>query len=206
MPETTDSIAEWYGKLKDGDDAAARALWARYFPRLVGLARAKLARLPRKGVADEEDVALSAFDSFGRRAKGGGFPNINDRDDLWRVLTTVTARKASRLVRDQTRLKRGGGHVAGESIFENAADSAGAGIGGVAGSDLPPSVEVELTDEFLRLLEMLADDELKKIALWKMEGHANAEIGQLLGKAPATVERRLALIRKIWEHADEGEG
>jgi DNA-directed RNA polymerase specialized sigma24 family protein len=201
MSDPADSIAVWYDRLQAGDSAAAAALWARYFPRLVGLARAKLAGLPRKASADEEDVALSAFDSFCRRAKGGGFPAVADRDDLWRVLATVASRKAARLVRDQNRQKRGGGQVSGESVFEAAGGSA-AGIGGVAGADLPPAVEAELADEFLRLLDGLGDDELRTIALWKMEGYTNAEIGQRLNKAVATVERRLALIRKTWERAD----
>lgn len=194
-----DSIVGWYDRLQAGDDQAAAVLWDRYFPRLVELARAKLNRLSRKAAADEEDVALSAFDSFCRRAQEGGFPNVTDRGDLWRVLATVTARKAGRLVRDQTRQKRGGGRVGGESVFDN---SVMGGIDGVAGADFTPAVEAELADEVLRLLDTLGDEELRNIALWKMEGHTNAEICQLLGCAPATVERRLALIRKIWERAD----
>lgn len=198
MTDPTDSLVGWFDELRAGSDDAASALWARYFPRLVGLARAKLGGLARKASADEEDVALSAFDSFCRRAKGGGFPQLNDRDDLWRLLSTVTARKAARLVRDQHRLKRGGGEVAGESVFD---DTTAPGIGGVAGAALPPAVEAELADDLLRMLDALGDDELKSIALWKMEGYTNAEIAGRLGKAVATVERRLALIRKTWERA-----
>src|SRR5262245_43324907 len=59
------SVTHWLGLLRAGDHAAAQPLWERYFSRLVGLARAKLQGLPRRA-ADEEDVALSAFDSFSR--------------------------------------------------------------------------------------------------------------------------------------------
>jgi DNA-directed RNA polymerase specialized sigma24 family protein len=199
MTDPTDSLVGWFDALRAGSDDAANELWDRYFPRLVGLARSKLGGLRRKASADEEDVALSAFDSFCRRAKGGGFPRLNDRDDLWRLLSTVTARKAARLVRDQHRLKRGGGHVAGESVFD---DTTAPGIGGVAGAALPPAVEAELADDMLRMLDALGDAELRAIALWRMEGFTNAEIAGRLGKAVATVERRLALIRKAWERLD----
>ena len=199
MSDPTDSLAGWLVELRAGSDEAAGVLWERYFPRLVGLARSRLSGLPRKAAADEEDVALSAFDSFCRRAKGGGFPQLNDRDDLWRLLATVTARKAARLVRSQYQLKRGGGQVAGESVFD---DTTAPGIGGVAGAALPPAVEAELADDMLRMLDALGDDELKSIALWKMEGYTNVEIATRLGKALATVERRLSLIRKTWERAD----
>lgn len=194
-----DSISQWYNRLQAGDTEAARVLWDLYFPRLVGLARARLAGLARRAAADEEDVALSAFDSFCRRAASGGFPDVRDRDDLWRVLATVTARKAARLVRDERAQKRGAGAVAGESAFDRPGGPFGGGLEDMAGRELPPALEVELADDFVQLLDALGDDELRRIALWKMEGYANAEICGFLGCAPATVERRLALIRKTWE-------
>lgn len=65
MPDN--SVTHWLGKLKAGDPAGAEPIWNRYFPRLVELARARLRGFPRRG-ADEEDIALSAFDSFCRDA------------------------------------------------------------------------------------------------------------------------------------------
>jgi DNA-directed RNA polymerase specialized sigma24 family protein len=73
------SISALLELLMDGNEEAARQLWQRYYPRLVALARQKLQRSPRR-VADEEDAALSAFDSFCRRAAQGQFPNLKDRD------------------------------------------------------------------------------------------------------------------------------
>jgi hypothetical protein len=60
-----ESVTYWLEQLKAKNPAAAQRLWERYFRRLVGLARVKL-RGHAKVVADEEDVALSAFDSFCR--------------------------------------------------------------------------------------------------------------------------------------------
>ena len=59
-------------------------------------------------MADEEDVALNAFDSFCRDAKAGRLPQLDDRDDLWRVLLVITGQKALDLVRHETAGKRGG--------------------------------------------------------------------------------------------------
>ena len=102
-----DSVSAWLDRLQAGDPSAAHRLWQRYFPRLVGLARQKLRDAPRR-VADEEDVALSAFGSFCRAAEAGRFPDLLDRDGLWRLLVVITARKAAHLLRDQGRQKRGG--------------------------------------------------------------------------------------------------
>jgi hypothetical protein len=104
------SVTRWIDQLQLGDPAAVQQLWQRYFQRLVGLARKKLANAPRR-VADEEDVALSAFDSFCRNAEQGRFPDLADRDGLWRLLVVMTARKAGHLRRDQGRQKRGGGQL-----------------------------------------------------------------------------------------------
>ena len=91
------SVTAWIDHLRDGDRAAAQPLWEGYFQRLVRLARKKLRGAPR-GMADEEDVALSAFDSFCRGAEQGRFPQLFDRDDLWRLLFVITERKAIDLV------------------------------------------------------------------------------------------------------------
>ena len=89
-----DSVTHWIAALKAGDEAAAQALWHRYFARMVELARAKLlaARRPDAAV-DEEDIALSAFNSFCAGAVRGRFPAITDRDDLWRLLVVIASRK-----------------------------------------------------------------------------------------------------------------
>src|SRR4051794_29187265 len=87
------SVSRWLGDLKAGDEAAVQPLWERYFARLVTLARARL-RAGRRGAADEEDAALSAFNSFCTGVARGRFPRLADRDDLWRLLVVITARKA----------------------------------------------------------------------------------------------------------------
>src|SRR5205823_10863614 len=87
------SVTFWIDRLRAGDARAAEKLWERYFRRLVGLARQKLRHTPR-GAADEEDVAVSAFDSFFRGAAAGRFPQLHDRDDLWQLLIAITAHKA----------------------------------------------------------------------------------------------------------------
>src|ERR687886_50259 len=94
------SVTRWLGRLQAGDPAAAQQLWERYFPRLVGLARQRLRGAPRRA-ADEEDVALSAFDSFCRGVARGRFPQLHDRNNLWGLLVLITARKALNLAQHE---------------------------------------------------------------------------------------------------------
>jgi hypothetical protein len=110
------SVTHWVHELRAGNRAAAQRLWEGYFRRLVVLARQRLAGSPRRA-ADEEDVALSAFDSFCRGAELNRFPRLEDRNDLWQLLVVLTARKALDLRQHERRQKRGGGAVRGESVF-----------------------------------------------------------------------------------------
>jgi DNA-directed RNA polymerase specialized sigma24 family protein len=196
------SVTHWIHLLKAGDHAAAQPLWERYFPRLVGLARARLRGAPRRA-ADEEDVALSAFDSFCRYAEQGRFPQLHDRDDLWQVLVLLAARKAVSLARHETRLKRGGGTVLGEEALGATEDDAG-GLATVVGAEPTPEFAAQVAEECARLLDRLGDTELRQVALWKMEGYTNDEIGSRLGCVERTVERKLRVIRGLWEGEADG--
>jgi DNA-directed RNA polymerase specialized sigma24 family protein len=190
------SVTHWIGRLKAGDRAAAQQLWEHYFHRLVGLARKKLQDTPRRA-ADEEDVALSAFDSFCRGAERGCFPQLDDRNNLWRLLVTLTARKAFDLVRDARCQKRGGGEVRGESALVGR-DDAEAGLEQIVGREPTPAFAAQVADECRRLLGILDTDELRQIAVWKMEGDTTEQIAARLDCAPSTVERKLRRIRGIW--------
>jgi hypothetical protein len=70
---TGNSVTQWISALEQADPAAAQGLWEAYFRRLVGLVRTRLRDAPRR-IADEEDVALNAFDSFCRVPGRGVFP------------------------------------------------------------------------------------------------------------------------------------
>lgn len=192
------SVTGWLGDLKDGDDAAVQPLWERYYARLVRLARAKL-RMARRSVAagDEEDAALSAFNSFCAGVARGRFPRLADRDDLWRLLVVITARKAGAQLQREGRRKRGGGRVLVAS--ELAAAGRGDALAAVTGTEPTPEFAAAAAEEFRRLLDILGDDELRKVALDRMEGYTNDEIAVRLGCARRTVARRVDLIRKTWE-------
>jgi DNA-directed RNA polymerase specialized sigma24 family protein len=193
-----DSVANWLVQLKAGNAAAAQKLWERYFSRMVALARKRLPRARRRE-ADEEDVALSAFDSFCRGAAQERFPQLADRDDLWQLLVVITARKAIDLVVRQNRKRVGGGKVSGESALLNPAEGEEGGIEAAVGSEPTPDLVLQMNEAYQRLLSKLGDDELRSIAVWKLEGHTNEEIAGRLDSARATVERRLRVIRRLWE-------
>ncbi len=197
------SVTRWLGPLKAGDPQAAQQLWERYFRRLVGLARRKL-RGAKRQAADEEDVALSAFDSFCRAAEQGRFPQLNDREDLWQLLIVLSDRKACDLIQFEHRQRRGGGRVLDEAALDGRDSSAGYALGQLAAQEPTPEMTAQVAEECRRLLDVLGDAELQRVALRKMEGYTVEEIATELGSVPRTVKRRLQLIRRIWQDESEG--
>lgn len=194
------SVTEWIEGLKSGDSAAAGEIWQRYIDRLVRLARAKLGTSPRR-VADEEDVALSAFNDFLQGVDDGRFPRLDDRDDLWQILVMLTERKAIGQRRREQAQKRGGGQVRGESVFAagDADNSQRPGLAQWADSEPTPAFAVQLTEEMRRALEGLADDTQREIALGKLAGYTNKELAERLGISLRAVERKLSIIRRKWD-------
>jgi DNA-directed RNA polymerase specialized sigma24 family protein len=198
--ENQGSVTHWLGALQAGDNAAARPLWERYFAQLVRLASARIrATSGGAAVADGEDAALSAFDSFCTGVARGRFPQLSDRDDLWRLLVVITARKVGAQRQRQRRQKRGGDRVLVEADLKACwADEGDRGLDLIIGPEPTPEFAAMVAEEYRRLLDGLGDDSLRQVALWRMEGYTNDEIADRLGCARRTVARRLDLIRKTW--------
>ncbi len=189
------SVTHWILEIKSGNPQAAQQLWERYFARLVRLARMELGAGNRR-VSDEEDVAISVFNNFCVAAENGRFPNLADRDSLWRLLVTMAANKAIDQRRHEARQRRGGGNVRGESALGRPGDLDNPqAIAQVIGETPTPEFSAMMTEQVQRLMNVLCDDELRELALGKMEGYTNAEMAQQLSCSVRTVERRLKLIR-----------
>ena len=192
------SVSRLLEGFKAGDDAAVRSLWERYCGRLVRLARHKLRHTGRR-VADEEDVALSAFHSLCRGARRGRFPALADRDGLWGLLVFITAQKVADCVAYARRKKRGGGKVRGHSALNGGpAGSPKDGFDRVPSRSPGPATLSAWAEEYGRLLDRLGDGTLRRVAELKVQGYKVEEIAERLGLAQRTVHRKIHLIRNVW--------
>ena len=153
------SITRWIGPLKAGDAAAAQPLWEAYFRRPSG-GLGRLRGTPTRA-ADEEDVALSAFDSLCAGAARGRFPQLSDRNTPWPLLVAVTRNKCADLVRSERRAKRGG-WASRSSLDPDDLFARGPS----------PEFAAELADELDRRparLDRSGDPELRAVALARLE-------------------------------------
>jgi hypothetical protein len=286
--EATGSVTHWIAALKNCDRAAAQPLWDRYSDRLVRLAHARLAHAPWRGAAcDEEAAVLSAFKDVCLKAENGRFDKLDDRLDLWKLLVTITKRKAAKQIESARRLKRGGGHIGNDlrlmswgdgtsvptssknlfivgidsknllhirifdplgDLIENTDETElpGSRAGAIEalkqqlpsllpphvltndekarvisdvtsiigqirqidcgaeildqlpGSGPTPLLAAQSAEEYKRLLDLLGDEELRSVALWRLEGYTIEEIATKLDCSRRLVSMKVELIKRKW--------
>ena len=188
----SENVTHWINLIKkSGDSVAAERIWKLYFDRLVQSVRKRLYGQNR-AVSDEEDIVLSVFDSFYEAAEKGRFPDLSDRDDLWHLLLTMSARKVVDKRRHDQRQKRGG-EVAIHSM--NAGDDS-ADLAGAIGSEPSPEMVIMMQESVEKLFSHLGVGQLRELAGAKLEGYSNAEIAERFECSERTIERRLHLIRE----------
>ena len=176
------SVSILFQQIRAGDAAAVARLWDRFRLRLRALAEQALSGRWKR-MADAEDALQSAFISFWQRAERGDFGDEMTRDDLWNVLGTITVRKALRQQRRESAQKRGGGRVRDEADPHEVASSANS-----------PEFDVVCAE----MLELLEPD-LRSYALLRLMGHKNREIADQFSCTERKVERKLQLIRAVWD-------
>jgi DNA-directed RNA polymerase specialized sigma24 family protein len=205
LDESAGSVSRWISDLKAGDTQAIRPLWDRYYATLVEQARSKLRSLRGStAVNDEEDLALSAFQSLYQGVREGRFPRLEDRDDLWRLLVHLTACNAVDQHRAENRQKRGGGKILNETdTIAGEDEDEGTALDRIIGSEPSPEFAAMVAEEYIRRLDELGDETLRRIATLKLACYSNEEIRQQLGCSLRTVTLRLELIRKIWRKGQD---
>jgi hypothetical protein len=190
----TDSVAQDLKNLRAGSPSATGRLVHRYWGRLQGLVRPRLRWYGRPAVSvDEEDVANAALNSVILRLGRGKYPEIEDRDGLWRLLAHVAMRKASRLV------KRWQKRPAVQPI---------SALSGVVDSSQSPSSRAASAEDERRLIDALRayqpprsqhpqGEELVQLVQLLKDGHEIPAIADRLGVARCTVYRWLGLVGRI---------
>ena len=199
----TSPVTVWLRRLEAGDAQAAQPLYQHFCVRLQELARR---RIPAKvrSVYDHDDASASAFHSLFLGIREQRY-QLRDRTDIWRLLLTIAERKIAHRIRDELRDKRDMRRVVQESVFLRLPKEQGgdvpAGMDSLTGREPTPEFAAEVSDTCDALLAALPDDKSRQIALLKLERHTSDEVAAKLGCSRRTVQRKLLVIRRTWQHA-----
>lgn len=184
------SVTSIFQRLRAGDTESAKQLWERFFPRLIGLARRVLSG--RELPSGAEDAVQLAFFRFFRRVEMGEFEDISGRDELWKLLSIMTARIAFQQQRSERTQKRGAGRTVLESDLLHRS-SHPFSLDDLLGAVAPPDCDMICQD----LLNQL-DQDVREVAILRLAGYTNQEIKEIVGRPLRSIERRVQLIRAVW--------
>ena len=172
---------------RGGDEAAATALFERYFVRLTALVRGRLGAKLRARV-DADDVAMSAYRSFFVRAAAGQF-ELEESGDLWRLLARMALHKLSHQVERHSAEKRA------VSQEERLTDANGL-THDIASPEPSPDEAAAIADELEFIMRSLNETQRRTLEL-RLQGELLETIAAELGQSERTVRRTLAHVREI---------
>lgn len=193
------SFADLMGRLRAGDQDAAREVFDRFVQSLVSLARRQFDAVLRRKV-DPEDVVQSAYKSFFLRF-GEGKLHVRDWDNLWGLLTVITLRKCFDRVEYHQAERR---DVRRESPAQPAGDGAEPWWEAIAREPTPDEAAV-LAETVEGLLRDLTPDE-RPVLEMSLQGYTTAEIAAALGRPERSVRRLREQVRKRLERMQLGDG
>jgi len=188
------SITILVDQLRSGDDLALERLFAHFFERLRAVARHRVTARDRK-ILDDEDLAICAIDAFQQAIRAGLYSELGNREEVWRFLVAIVERQSVDHLRKLHAVKRGGGNVRGESVFEE--HDEGRALENLCIDALNMEVMTDFLDAIDSIVQKLDDPELAEIVAARIAGHTNDEIATQLGKSVSSVERKLRLVRSI---------
>lgn len=202
MPEVS-AFAALIGRVRDGDEEAARDIYERFAPTLIAQAKRRLGGGLRPKL-DPEDVVQSVYRSFFGRL-GDGRLRPEEYDGLWGLLTVMTARKClNRVAYDHAGCRE----VGREVPIDSDADAPQGTVRDVPAPDPSPAEAAMLAETVQGLLLGLEDWQRELVKL-HLQGYSQEEIGAKIGRADRTVRRvlervrsRLALLRDEGARAD----
>lgn len=178
--------SEWLNDLRSGDADSARRIFEHFSQRLCRLAQRHLSARVRPRV-DEEDVVQSVFRTFFQRDAQGLF-QVDHSDELWRLLVTITVRKARGIWRKNSSAARD----VGREVHLDDSDPAQI----TAFAHEPSVVEaLVLADEIETVLEGLPESSARALEL-RMGGYSPTEAAELMGLSRQAFYRLLEPIKE----------
>jgi RNA polymerase sigma-70 factor (ECF subfamily) len=187
MPEASDPQT-LLSLLRTGDEKAAQQVFDAYVNSLLQLARKRIGqRLARR--VDPEDIVQSVFRTFFRRVKEGRLL-IAEEDDLGKLLTRITVRKALRQAARHTAAKR-------DCTREGDAD-APLVLAELSAGQPSPEIVVAFLDLLEHFFAALRPQD-RQILEMRLDGYGTLEIARILGTSDRHIRRALEHIRAVVE-------
>jgi RNA polymerase sigma factor (sigma-70 family) len=183
-PGRQSNIQELLARIKNGDEAAARELLARYETKVRLVVRRQLPRLLRSRF-DSLDFLQSVWGSFFYKIRTGP----NDLEEEQNLVTFLAWAARNKVIDEYRRAATQRHDIKREEPLDRVTDKDDC----LASGDTPSQL-AEANETYDRLRELLPEEQ-RIILEMKAEGHSSREIGDRLGVSERTVQRVLESLK-----------
>jgi RNA polymerase sigma factor (sigma-70 family) len=183
-PGRQSNIQELLARIKNGDEAAARELLARYETKVRLVVRRQLPRLLRSRF-DSLDFLQSVWGSFFFKIRTGP----NDLEEEQNLVTFLAWAARNKVIDEYRRAATQRHDIKREEPLDRVALKDDC----LASGDTPSQL-AEANETYDRLRELLPEEQ-RIILEMKAEGHSSREIGDRLGVSERTVQRVLESLK-----------
>jgi len=185
----SDSFVEFVGKLRGGDDAAAREMFGRFAHQLIALALRHIDAGLRHKV-DPEDVVQSVYKSFFVRYGDANNLDIVNWNSLWGLLTLITVRKCA----ERAAYHRAECRDAARELSPPREEEPAPWLEPLGREPTP--LEAAVLGETIEQLFAGLDEQERSVLELSLQGYTTREISDQLGRA----ERTVRLLREGVRH------
>ncbi len=197
---TPGSMTRWADALRSPDlalrDEAARRIWERYSASLLALVRRHLDQKFQRR-EDEHDILQSMYKSFCLGQQKRPEP-LDDRDHLWCLMVHITMCKVANTVKKHQAARRDIRREQAPTFLESGDSTAfPEWVLEQMDRNEPGPLEAMILEEELQAWLTLLPEDLRQIALWKLEGFTNKDIGEKIQRTERSVELKLQIARQI---------
>lgn len=187
-------LDELLRRCRNGDEAAATAIFNLFVRRLIGLAHTQIDTQLRRKV-DAEDVVISVFKSFFVRHRDGQF-ELGDGDNLWSLLARITVCKCTNV---RVALGRQARNARLEVSIDRQSNDSAPSWEALAREPTP--AEAAAFNEIVKNLLSELPERERRIVLLNLEGKDVPDISKEINRAERTVRRTLKDFRDRLEQA-----
>lgn len=188
------SVTRWIEQMRAGDRIAVNALSERYFKKLGNAARSRLHKQAQT-LHDKDDVANFVLEAVVRNISQGKYPDLQDRDDLWFLMLSITQCRISNILKRERSQK-----VQPTSLtsLTELLETYEGELSDLSLNSDPEQVAIEINDCWQELMRILPDDDFREIARLKLDFYSNRQISSMMKLTPKYIDRKVAEIQRMW--------
>lgn len=198
---TIGSVSNWILGARQGDPVAIEEIVSRYLARVANCAQSMLAADEQR-IRDGQDIATDVLMKMASELSSGQHQQLRDRNDLWVLLISIVNEQ---VVQNRNDWQQRNG-VPQELTLTDYLSHCDQDLELLLSKGNKYGSLQAILDRMDDLIALVKDQQSKEVALLKLQGYSNRDIGARLGLVAKTVDRKVSKIISRWKQYLDNQG